>query len=459
MNIKNLHSVYFLGAGGIGMSALARYLLFNRIKISGYDKTKTALTIQLQKEGMDIHYLDDIDQIPNDIDLAVYTPAIPQNLNEFQFLRESAIPMMKRAELLEILTEDKNTIAVSGTHGKTTVSCMISHILDNSGVGCTAFLGGILKNNDSNLIHSEKADWLVTEADEYDRSFLKLHPQIGLITSIDADHLDIYENYDNLLSSFSQFIKLIAEKGILIKKETVDIDVSKTEKEIQIFNYSLTSESSDFYAQNIELQEGHYYFDIVTPTSIIKNVKLGVQGLINVENAIAATAAATLAGADMDEVRSAMSTFLGIKRRFDYQIKEKELIFIDDYAHHPEEIKGFVKSVKEMHPGKKILGIFQPHLYSRTRDFKNDFAISLELLDDIILLPIYPARELPIEGVNSEMILNRIKKNAKQICSKENLIEVIKSKEFDILLTMGAGDIDQLVGQIKDSIKSLKSSV
>ena len=449
MNLNNLHKIYLLGIGGIGMSALARYFYAKGVKVSGYDKTQTTLTKQLQSEGIDIHFDDNPENIPENIDLIIYTPAIPENLKEFIYLKKTGIPIKKRSEVLGILSGEKKTIAVAGTHGKTTVSTLIAFLLKNSDTDCTAFLGGIAKNYDTNILISEKSDWIVIEADEYDRSFLQLKPAIGVITSVDADHLDIYESFDNLKNSFVSFANQIQKNGTLIFKKEINLNLDKLHNR-KIFSYSLKDTSADFHTQNLRFTDGLYIFDFVTPENSIKNIVLGIPGLINVENAVVAIASAYLAGVTETEIKAALPVFSGIKRRFDFQIKSNELIYIDDYAHHPEEIKGMVSSVKEMYPGKKILGIFQPHLYSRTKDFANEFAQSLELLDEIILIPIYPARETPIKGVSSEMILNRISKTEKQVCTKENLINIIAEKEFDILLTLGAGDIDQLVKPIKN---------
>lgn len=446
--------MYFLGIGGIGMSALARYFNGLGVQVSGYDKTKTLLTDQLQQEGIRIHYQDDVNQIPKNIDLIIYTPAIPKNLDEFIHLKKTGIPVKKRSEVLGLITNERKTIAVAGTHGKTTVSTLIAHILKKSSIDCSAFLGGISKNYKTNLLISDQSDWMVVEADEFDRSFLQLKPEIGIITSMDADHLDIYGNLESLTSNFTQFAEQIKNNGILLIKEGLHSNFTHL-SEIQIFTYSVT-EGSDFYASNIRLDNEKYCFDFIYRDKIIRDVTLGIPGLINVENSVAAMAVAILAGITEKEIKAALPAFSGIQRRFDYQIKTEDLIYIDDYAHHPEEIKGFVNSVKKIYPDKKILGIFQPHLFSRTRDFANEFASSLEILDKIILLPIYPAREKPIEGISSKLIFDKINSDNKSLCAKTELIETINRNTFDIILTMGAGDIDQLVLPIKKHLTKTK---
>ena len=430
------------------MSALALYFHKNSMEVSGYDRTQTSLTNKLQVEGINIHYQDDIDKIPETIDLVIYTPAIPDDLKELQYLKNKGIQILKRSEVIKILTSEKQTIAVAGTHGKTTVTTLIAHLLTQSKIGCSAFLGGISKNYDANLLTSDSSDWMVVEADEYDRSFLNLFPKIGIITSLDADHLDIYGDFENLKSSFRQFAEQIKNDGLLIIKKRIELNPDQSTG-LKIYKYSI-NEKADFYTENIRLKGDKYIFDLITPENQISGLELGIPGLINVENAVAALAAAYLTGAEEHELKSALSLFTGIHRRFDYKIKTEDLIYIDDYAHHPEELKGIINSVREIYPEKTILGIFQPHLYSRTRDFTDEFAKSLDLLDEVILLPIYPAREKPIEGVNSELILNKISKQKKTLCSKEELIHKIAAKKFDILLTLGAGDIDQLVQPIQN---------
>lgn len=457
MNINKLHTVYFLGIGGIGMSALARYFNELGVQVSGYDKTPTKLTDQLQQEGISIHFHEDIAQIPNNIELVIYTPAIPKNNTEFIHLVNGNIPVKKRSEVLGLISKTKKSIAVAGTHGKTTVTTLIAYLLKNAEVDCSAFLGGISKNYNSNLLVSDQSDWVVVEADEFDRSFLQLNPDIGIITSMDADHLDIYNNLESLKSNFIQFADQIKPNGNLLVKDGLQSNFTN-QTELKFFTYSL-KHVADFYASNIRLEHHKYKFDFNYQDKIIQDLTLGIPGLINLENSIVAIATAMLAGVTDKEIKKALPEFSGIIRRFDYQIDTKETIYIDDYAHHPEEINGFVNSVKHIYPDKKILGIFQPHLYSRTKDFAGEFANSLDLLDEIILLPIYPAREKAIEGVTSKLIFDKIKTNNKSYCSKEELIEKINSANFDIILTMGAGDIDQLVKPIREHLTELKQYI
>ena len=457
MKINDLHNIYFLGIGGIGMSALARYFNGLGVEVSGYDRTKTLLTDQLQQEGIQIHFQDDKTQIPEDIDLVIYTPAIPNNLDEFIHLKNIGIPVRKRSEVLGLITNERKTIAVAGTHGKTTVSTLIAHILKNSSIDCSAFLGGISKNYKTNLLISDQSDWMVVEADEFDRSFLQLKPEIGIITSMDADHLDIYENLESLTTNFTQFAEQIKNNGILLIKEGLQSNFTHL-SDVQIFTYSVT-EGSDFYTSKIRLEKNKYCFDFIYRDKIIRDVTLGIPGLINLENSVVAMAAALMAGVTEQEIKASLPAFSGIQRRFDYQINTADLIYIDDYAHHPEEIKGFVSSVKKIYPNKKILGIFQPHLFSRTRDFADEFANSLEMLDEIILLPIYPAREKPIEGISSKLIFDKINSVNKSLCSGAELIKTINRNTFDIILSMGAGDIDQLVLPIKKHLTETKQMI
>ncbi|MBN2173243.1 MAG: UDP-N-acetylmuramate--L-alanine ligase [Bacteroidales bacterium] len=442
-----MKNIYFLGIGGIGMSALARYFKLLGKIVSGYDRTQTELTDQLQAEGIEIHFEDNLNLIPENIELVIVTPAIPKSLKELQFLREKEIPVLKRAEALGWITDRKKTIAVSGTHGKTSVSAMIAHILHHSKLGCHAFLGGIAKNYNSNLILSKKTEWVVAEADEFDRSFLHLNPDIEIITSMDADHLDIYGTLQNLTDSFSQFAGKIRKNGILLLKKGLQLNLPDL-RDFTCYRYAI-DEEADFYATNIILKNGFYQFDLAMPGSVIESIDLGIPGLLNVENAVAAIAAAHLAGAGETEIKSAISKFTGIKRRFDIRFRNDDIVYIDDYAHHPEEIRRTVLSVRQIFPGKKILGVFQPHLYSRTRDFAEDFAKSLGLPDEVILLPIYPAREEPITGISSRTILDFMDQSKSYVSSKAGLLKDLESKIFDILLTMGAGDIDQLVKPIE----------
>jgi len=438
------------------MSALARYFNLQGKQVAGYDKTPTNLTNNLIREGISIHFEDDIDQIPeslismskNEV-LIVYTPAVPKNHSELNYFITNNYWIEKRSEILGLISKNSNTIAISGTHGKTTVSTMTAFFMQTCGIDCNAFLGGISKNFDSNLLLNEGSENTVVEADEYDRSFLKLFPNIAIITSIDADHLDIYSDISDIRNSFGKFVNQIKTNGSLIIKKGVELDLTAYKQ--KLYTYSIT-EKADFYAENIRTENGKSIFDFYSPKVNIKNIILGVPGRLNVENAVAAIAAVILHGAEPEKIRIAAEQFSGVKRRFDYVINKKNIVYIDDYAHHPEELKAFISSVKEMYKNKKITGIFQPHLFSRTKDFADDFAKSLSLLDEVVLLEIYPAREEPIEGVNSEMILNKITAKSKFCINKINLIEFINTNNFEVLLTMGAGDIDLFVNEIKNTL-------
>ncbi len=456
MNIKNLHTVYFLGVGGIGMSAIARYFNSLDCKVLGYDKTKTTLTGQLESEGISIHYAEDINQIPGPIKqqeegtLVVYTPAIPDDNKEFQYLTEQGVRLYKRSEVLGLISENYFTIAVAGTHGKTTTSSIIAHILNECGVNCIAFLGGISLNFNSNLLLSKDATVMVVEADEFDRSFLMLSPDIALITSIDADHLDVYGDKEKMKNAYSEFVNKIKPDGKLISKQDY-INVLGTRSDIETTSYSVT-EVAGTSASNIIVKDGDYYVDINYNTSVIKNVKIGLPGIHNVENAVGAFAIADKLGIDQLKIKEALSSYKGVQRRFETHIKTDQIVYIDDYAHHPSELEMCIKSANELYPDKKITGIFQPHLYSRTRDFVDEFATSLSLLDELILMDIYPARELPIEGVTSEIILNKVTINDKSVVTKEELLNVLSEKNIEVLLTLGAGDIDVFVQPIKEQL-------
>jgi len=447
-DINNIKTIYFLGIGGIGMSALARYFNTMGVSVYGYDKTSTPLTEQLIKEGIKIHFEDDIKQIPKQTDLVVYTPAIPSDHKELNYFKENEYPLKKRSEVLGLLTQNYFTIAVAGTHGKTSITSMIAHILNHSEIKITAFIGGISKNYNSNLILNKETEIIVVEADEYDRSFLTLHPDIAVITAIDADHLDIYKTKKSLEESFYQFAGQVKKDGKLMVKGSIPLPVRFYNKKL---NYSL-EKGSEYYSENIRIKNHKYYFDLVSPSIILKDITLDIPGRHNIENAVAAFAVATLLNIDEQKIKSALESYKGVERRFDYKIKEKNIVFIDDYAHHPEELKAIISAVKELYAGKKVTGIFQPHLFSRTRDFADEFARSLELLDEIILLDIYPARELPLEGITSKMLIDKIAKKEKKLCSKDNLMEALNQRNLEVLLTIGAGDIDQLLEPIKNSL-------
>lgn len=451
-NLNNIENIYFLGIGGIGMSALARFFNTQGKKVAGYDRTSTNLTQQLEREGMLIHYTDDVYAIPDsfknkDNTLIVYTPAVPSEHKEFIFFKERNFLIKKRAEVLGLISQTKDVIAIAGTHGKTTTSTMTAHLLKQSHLDCSAFLGGISQNYQSNLLLSGSSNWVVAEADEYDRSFLHLFPKQAVVTAMDADHLDIYGTHDEVKKAFLLFISQIKAGGSLVIKKGLD---AGTPGNIKIFTYDLSGKA-DFCAENISVNNGLYHFDLNTPFGKLKDMNLGFPGLLNVENSIAAMAMALLAGVKHDEIRNAISSFKGVQRRFDFHIRHKDFMMIDDYGHHPEELRYTIQSVKDLFPGKKITGIFQPHLYSRTRDFADEFAKSLDLLDTTILLDIYPARELPIPGVTSDIILNKMKSSNKQLCKKQDLLAAAENMSRpDIVITMGAGDIDTYLSPLKE---------
>lgn len=466
MELNKIHSVYFLGIGGIGMSALARYFNAMGKRVAGYDKAPTKLTDELIAEGIDVHFEDHIRNIPKyfkelpfDTEniLIVFTPAVPLDHSEYVFFNLNGFNIKKRAEVLGMITQSAHTIAVAGTHGKTTTSSLTAHILKTAGLDPSAFLGGITQNYNTNLLlssnlknaapSSTNSSLVVVEADEYDRSFLTLHPEIAVITSVDADHLDIYGDKDHVVESFSLFAKQVKSK--LIVKKSIANKLNHIHKTI---TYSVSDDSADFFAKDIRIENGAYHYSIVTPVAIYENLQMGQPGLHNVENSVAAVAIACQLNVSEDIIRNALASFKGVKRRFDYHVKTSEVVYIDDYAHHPEELKAAISSAKEMYPGKKITGIFQPHLFSRTRDFADDFARSLDLLDECILMEIYPARELPIDGVNSQMLLDKMKSTNKSICQKADLVAEIGKRKIEVLMTMGAGDIDTFVEPIKNEL-------
>ena len=457
MNIDTLTSVYFVGAGGIGMSALIRYFLSKGKRVAGYDRTPTELTLQLNKEGAEIHYEDNISLIPeyckNPLStLVVYTPAVPSSHTELTFFKEKNFEIMKRARVLGEITRSSRGLCFAGTHGKTTTSSMAAHLLKQSSVGCNAFLGGILKNYDSNLLLSDKSDLTVIEADEYDRSFHQLLPYMAVITSADPDHLDIYGTPEAYRESFEYFTSLIRPSGCLIMKKGIAV-TPRLQPGVTLYTYAM-EENADFYAEHIRIGNGGIIFDFVTPEETIPDISLGVPVKVNIENGVAAMAVAWLNGVTGDELRSAMYTFAGAKRRFDFYIKRDDLVLIDDYAHHPEELKASILSVKELYAGKKITGIFQPHLYTRTRDFSTEFAKSLSYLDELILLDIYPAREEPIPGITSRVIFDKVTIPDKKLCSKEELPGIVASGKFEVVLMVGAGDIDRLVLPVKQILET-----
>ena len=455
-SIDQIKILYFIGIGGIGMSALARFFKSQGKHIEGYDRTESELTSDLMTEGIDIVFDDNHENFNTqiykiDTTLVVYTPAISQENKIFNWFKRNGYQIIKRSELLGIVSEKWNSICVAGTHGKTTVSTMTAHLLKQSSMDCSAFLGGISKNYNTNYLKSESSEWVVLEADEFDRSFLHLSPAMAVVTSVDADHLDIYENHAQIRKTFDEFINKVKDNGTVIIKKNVDIKINKDKSSVIVENYTV-DEVADFYASNIKLLGGFYTFDIVHPGGVIDNIELGVPGLVNVENAVAAAALAIHAGVNTDEIKNGFKTFRGIKRRFDYWLKENYLHIIDDYAHHPEEIKATAKSVKAIYPDKKVVAIFQPHLYSRTKDFFSEFADALSLFDQVLLLDIYPARELPIEGVNAYLIANLVKVPVKVVQKSELCIELNQLKP-DVIITMGAGDIDRELPSIVNYFK------
>ncbi|MCO6499503.1 MAG: UDP-N-acetylmuramate--L-alanine ligase [Vicingus serpentipes] len=458
MNIKEINTVYFLGVGGIGMSALARYFLTQGCQVYGYDKTKTALTIQLEKEGIQIHYQEDVafikELFPSEEGLGVgqnlicYTPAIPNNNKELSYFRDNNFEILKRSQVLGLISQNYFTIAIAGTHGKTTTSSMVAHVLNTCGVDCIAFLGGISLNFNSNLLLNNNAKVLVVEADEFDRSFLTLSPDIALITSLDADHLDVYEAKNEMIKSYQDFVNRIKKGGVLITKPGY-IKTLKVNEGIHYKTYGLQKET-DFTAKKIRVKGGSYFVDVAYEEKDITEIELGLPGIHNVENAVGAFAIANCLAVDGEKIKQALSSFQGVHRRFEYQLKTPSLIYIDDYAHHPTELEFCIKSVRELYPNKKITGIFQPHLYSRTRDFVEEFAANLSLLDELILLDIYPAREEPIKGITSAVIFDKVTSIEKIALQKDELLNYIANHDYEVLLTLGAGDIDVFVQPIKE---------
>ncbi len=450
---NKIESVYFVGAGGIGMSALLRYFLSEGYNVGGYDKTPTQLTNKLMEEGAQIHFEESVALIPDcfkekDSTLVVFTPAIPENHEELVYFREKGFDIRKRAEVLGLLTDSHKGICVAGTHGKTTTSTMVAHLLNQSHLKCNAFLGGISKNYGTNYLLSEKSEYVVIEADEFDRSFHWLNPYMSVITSTDPDHLDIYGTKEAYLESFRKYSSLIRPGGALIVHKGLEMTVD-VQKGVKVYEYSRTE--GDYHASEIRIGNGEIIFDFVYPSGVVENVKLGVPVSINIDNAVAAMALAQLCGATDEELRAGMESFRGVDRRFDFKIKNDRIVFLSDYAHHPNEIEQSIKSVKELYEGKKIAAIFQPHLYTRTRDFYKEFAQSLSLLDVVYLLDIYPAREEPIPGVSSEIIYDNLRADMeKHLISKSDVEKCVAEGDFDVLLSLGAGDIENYVPKIVD---------
>ena len=463
MDINTIKAVYFVGAGGIGMSALIRYFLANGKKVAGYDKTPSKLTEQLNKEGAEIHYEDNIDLIPNGCKdpndtLVVYTPAVPESHTELCYFRAQGFEVMKRARILGEITKCNRGLCIAGTHGKTTTSSMVAHLLKQSHVDCNAFLGGILKNYDTNLMLLVDSDLTVIEADEFDRSFHWLSPYIAVITSADPDHLDIYGTPEAYRESFEHFTSLIRPDGFLIMKKGIQVS-PRLQTGVKLFTYTGVRDFDskaetcdvDFYAENVRIGNGEIVFDFVGPEVRIDNIQLGVPVKVNIENGVAAIAVAWLNGATAEEIRTGMASFAGPRRRFDFHLKKENIVLIDDYAHHPAELEASILSVKELYAGRKVTGIFQPHLYSRTRDFASDFAASLSLLDELILLDIYPAREEPIPGITSKIIFDAVTISNKRMVQKEDLLDLItkEQNQLEVVLMVGAGNIELLVDPVK----------
>lgn len=439
MDLNKIRRVYFIGIGGIGMSAIARFFNEKGVDVSGYDRTETALTRQLAEEGMQIHYTDDVELLDKQAELVVYTPAIPGSHSELIWFRQQGYEVVKRSDVLQEITRNLYAITVGGTHGKTTTSTLIAHILRHTGYGCNAFLGGISANYDRNFWSSSK-QVAVIEADEYDRSFLKLHPDVAVLTAIDADHLDIYGTEEEVQEAFIQYTRNIKAKGTLVAKHGLQrADELKGDNHLW---YHLNDSKADIYAANIQPTEGGYTFDVIQKDWKLTNIYLPVGGTHNIENTVAAIAVAHLLGIEDDKIKAAIGDFKGIKRRFEYLVKNDYQVYIDDYAHHPEELRALITSARALFPDRKSIVLFQPHLYTRTRDFADGFAESLSLADEVLLLPIYPARELPIEGVHSEMIAKKISKPV-HVIQKEDVLPWIKANSAPLFITAGAGDIDQ----------------
>lgn len=450
MNLDHIKRVYLLGIGGIGMSGLARYFKHLGCDVQGYDKTETELTRALVQEGIAVIYQDDVASLPDaykqpsEQTLLIFTPAIPKDLKLKAYFLGQGFVLYKRSEVLGIISASRFTIAVAGTHGKTTTSTMIAHILKDSGYDCSAFLGGISSNYNSNVLYGEN-NVVVVEADEYDRSFLTLHPNIAVVTSADPDHLDIYGDERHLIESFELFLQRVVQDGVSIVKKGLPFSGDTTYAKEEV---------CDAYAQHIHVEDGVFYFDYISKQTEIPNIPLGIPGLHNVENAVAAIAVALQLGIETDKVKSALVSFRGAKRRFEYIVKTPAHVYIDDYAHHPEELRAFLTSMKKLYPTKKLTVVFQPHLYSRTRDFVDGFAEVLGLADELLLMDIYPARELPIEGITSTWLLDKINMDSKQLVSSESVLEIVKQNRPELIVTVGAGDIDRLVKPLKEILEN-----
>lgn len=456
---ENIKSVYFIGVGGVGMSALARYFNSMGKNVAGYDRTPTLLTDELAAEGISIHFQDDI-ALVNEVfkmkqeTLVVYTPAIPADHSELCFFKNQEFTLMKRAEVLGLISRSRDAICVAGTHGKTTTSGLVAHILKSSQRGCSAFLGGIANNYNTNFLYDDQSPYVVVEADEFDRSFLHLEPHLALVTSMDADHLDIYGDKNQVKEAFNAFAQKIQPGGALVAKNGLLFDEELLDYELEIFTYGVNDKRADFSAINVKLEENLYRFDLVSPFGRISDLKLGIPGLHNVENAVGASALALLCDVEEDELRAALATYLGNRRRFQYRIKHDDFVFIDDYAHHPAEVKAMIQSLRKMYDKRTLTVVFQPHLFSRTRDFAADFAEALDLADRVLLLDIYPARELPIDGVSSEMLIQKMKNKNSMVVGSETLFDEVVKHPLDLLVTMGAGNIDAMVPILEEKLLS-----
>ncbi|MCE7044013.1 UDP-N-acetylmuramate--L-alanine ligase [Dyadobacter sp. CY312] len=454
-SMMNWKYIYFVGIGGIGMSALARWFKANGFQVAGYDKTATTLVNTLIEEGIEVTLEDEVPAIPEafiaqpDQTLIIYTPAVPVQHKQMLYFRDHNFLILKRSQVLGMLTKNLRTVGVAGTHGKTTTSSMVAHILRQADVNSTAFLGGITQNYGTNLLLNKPTDNLeevvcVVEADEFDRSFLTLYPEIAIVTSTDADHLDIYGKHEAVLDSFKEFVSQIDENGVLFMRHGLELESST---QAQVFTYSLTEGA--FFADKIRIEKARFIFDLVHPDGRIKDVAMVIPGYHNIENAVAAAASALYLGVAPEKIKEALESYRGVKRRFEYQVERSDKVYIDDYAHHPTEIEAFLNSVKALYPGRHITAVFQPHLFTRTRDFADGFAESLSIADRLLLLEIYPARELPIEGVNSQMLLDRVSIADKRIVGKDDVLEILQNLDTEVVVTIGAGDIDTLVVPIK----------
>ena len=450
MRTENIKHAYFLGIGGIGMSALARYFMNKGIRISGYDRTSTDLTGELSSEGASLHFEDNPGQIPEDIDLVIFTPAIPQDLKEFSYLKESGIPMLKRSKVTGLITKGKTTVAVAGSHGKTSISSLTAHILKSAGFPATALIGGISRNYSSNFISSGEEEIMIIEADEFDRSFLELEPDFAIISAMDPDHLDIYGTADEMEVSFADFAARIKPNGHLVIRHDLQLPLRT---DIHRTGYNVDN-LSDAFAYNLQSGDGYQSFDMFIEGQRITGLKIQIPGRHNVENAVASSLVCHFLGVGLDQIKQGIESFKGVRRRFDVRIRERGLVYIDDYAHHPRELEAFILAVKELYPNRKLTGLFQPHLFSRTKDFADGFAASLDLLDEPWLLDIYPARELPIQGVTSAIILDRMQNPKKKLMSRKEVLQQLKKHKPEVFLTMGAGDIDQMVIPVEKALEA-----